>query len=522
LNLAVSIQMRLLLLIAALAIGFHPGPTAVAETSFQLPDSRPTLWILDPRPLTPSGQALAASAQGILNQDSPRVWFTSGGLHRQVLERVRSRFNTVEVQSSWALIASNRSAFSGFLTCSITNHTFNLATSLAGTRRALVMDISLRQQALEAGLPELEDLRAVPAGDAFAQYARTARRAVLIHQPISKPLHLRDLAVALGAWVDFEPATPSLTAMVAALGPHTEVLGWGSEEHQFVRDVSQGGGWVIPADWALNLSAHRWLQDSTDLPQTTPRPPPTPLRPGERAVAFVVSDGDNVQWLLGGFTDSPGFWASPRRGSFPVSWEIAPRLRILAPAADAWLRRTATPNDDFVGGPSGGGYHFPHHVPDRAGLSVRSARSLANAGLSVTSVLNSEGSPEELDALLLDPEIHGVLYKDYAPYNRRRGALAWVRNKPVLAYRHLLWEEQRRDGSLRPDWLPEGVARAIAGQAPNDPFALIQVHAWSFRKQGGPMEAIHKTIQLLPPDTRVVPASDLLRMLRQTQPANGN
>jgi hypothetical protein len=255
------------------------------------------------------------------------------------------------------------------------------------------------------------------------------------------------------------------------------------------------------------------LKDPLPPAQPHPKPSPLPLQPGERAVAFVISDGDNVQWLLGGFTESPGFWSSPRRGSFPVSWEIAPRLRDLAPAADSWLRHSATDLDDFVGGPSGGGYHFPHHSPDRPGIGRRSAEALAHAGLRVTSVLDSDGSPADLDTLLADPRINGVLYKDYAPYNRRRGALTWVQGKPVLAYRYLLWEEKRRDNSLRPDWLPEGVAQAIHRQAPDDPFALIQVHAWSFKRLGGPMEAIHETIRLLPPNTRVISATDLLRLL---------
>lgn len=488
------------------------SPTAAAEP-VPPPSSAPTrLWLLDPRGLSPAQQALAASAQGLLNHASPQVWFASGGLHSRVLDRVRSQFDIVELDSPWTLIASNRTTFAGFLTCSLTNHTLNLSTSLAGPRRALVIDASLRQTALDAGLPELADLRAIPAAEAFTQFSSNAARGILIHQPISKPLHLRDLAVARHAWVDFESVTP-LATLVAALGPDTEVLGWGSDEHRFIQGVSAGGGWAIPADWALNLSAHRWLKDPLPPALPHPQPPPLPLQPGERAVAFVISDGDNVQWLLGGFTESPGFWSSPRRGSFPVSWEIAPRLRDLAPAADAWLRRTATPLDDFVGGPSGGGYHFPHHVPDRPGIGRRSAEALAHAGLRVTSVLDSDGSPAELDTLLADLRIDGVLYKDYAPYNRRRGALTWVRGKPVLAYRYLLWEEKRRDQSFRPDWLPEGVAQAIHRQAPDDPFALIQVHAWSFRKQGGPMEAIHQTIQLLPPNTRVVSATDLLRLL---------
>jgi hypothetical protein len=47
-----------------------------------------------------------------------------------------------------------------------------------------------------------------------------------------------------------------------------------------------------------------------------------------------------------------------------------------------------------------------------------------------------------------------------------------------------------------------------------DSFAIIQVHAWSYGKSGGPMEAIRKAIDLLPPNTRVTTADHVLTMLR--------
>lgn len=486
--------------------------------------ARPQLWVVDPAPSLPAEQALLASVQGLLNRDAPRVWVRARGLHARVLERVASRFEMVPVMSCWTLIASNRSRFDGFLTCTITNHTLNLATSLAGPRNALVMDSSLRSQAIALGLREVADLRQEAASGAFDRFQRETRRGLFVHQPASKPFHLRDLAVSRNAWVGFEPSGGDLSRQVRILGPDTEVMGWGNDEHDFVSDTSRGGGWVIPADWALNLSAHRWIKDPFEFKIV--HPTPAPARPGQRIVTFVISDGDNVQWLLGGFSDQTGFWASPRRGTFPVTWELAPRLAELAPAADAWLRRTATPFDAFIGGPSGGGYYFPHASPDRPALARRSAEALAHAGLRVTSVLNSGGEPEEIANLLADPRIDGVLYKDYAPYHLRKGAVTWHHQKPAVAYRYLLWEQKRPDGTLRPDWLPDGVAQAIATTADDpttslDAFSVVQVHAWSFRSRGGPMEAIHETLGKLPPNTRVVTAPELIQLMRELKYGGG-
>ncbi len=47
-----------------------------------------------------------------------------------------------------------------------------------------------------------------------------------------------------------------------------------------------------------------------------------------------------------------------------------------------------------------------------------------------------------------------------------------------------------------------------------DSYALVNVHAWSFRDSGGPMGAVERTIEKLPPGTRVVTASQLVGMLK--------
>ena len=63
------------------------------------------------------------------------------------------------------------------------------------------------------------------------------------------------------------------------------------------------------------------------------------------------------------------------------------------------------------------------------------------------------------------------------------------------------------------------MAQAIA-QMPAKPltdqasYAIINVHAWSWKEIGGPMEAVKRTIDLLPPGTRVVTAEELVILLR--------
>jgi len=75
---------------------------------------------------------------------------------------------------------------------------------------------------------------------------------------------------------------------------------------------------------------------------------------GVHTVAFVMSDGDNIQWLQGGWR-SDEWYGSPDRGAVPIGWTFAPAMESLAPVILDWAKSNATANDTFVAGPSGAG-----------------------------------------------------------------------------------------------------------------------------------------------------------------------
>ena len=50
-----------------------------------------------------------------------------------------------------------------------------------------------------------------------------------------------------------------------------------------------------------------------------------PAAADTRYVAFVMSDGDNVQWLMLNFCkgqDAKQYWACPDRGRMPFGWTL--------------------------------------------------------------------------------------------------------------------------------------------------------------------------------------------------------
>jgi hypothetical protein len=329
-----------------------------------------------------------------------------------------------------------------------------------------------------------------------------------VEQSVAKPGHLRDLPVARRAFT-FATTDPEFRTEVArALGPQAVVYGWGDDEHRWVSALSRANATGAPADWCVNLSA------LSRLPSGRLRRPARPkltAEDGGRYVAFVMSDGDNLQWLCGDFVDNPRYWGSPLRGQFPMTWEVSPLLATAAPRVLQHLYATAKPTDGFVTGPGVPGYTFPHLQPDPTALARQAAPLLRQSDLSVVSVLNANaGSLRDTIPLLERAEVEGVIYKDYSPYHRRRGEVLWHRGKPCVSYRFVLWD--RLMG-------PEDVAREVA-KLPASPrtdagsYALVNVHAWSFRRNGGPLEAVRRTLALLPPDTRVVTADQMIPLLR--------
>ena len=158
----------------------------------------------------------------------------------------------------------------------------------------------------------------------LARYRAQFARRIAVEQANDKPGHLRDFAVAHRAFT-YATADPTFRTQVAkALGPQALVYGWGDDEYRWVSGLSRANATGGPADWCVNLSA---LQKLPAGRLRRPRRPLPETKEGTRTIAFVVSDGDNLQWLCGNFVGNARYWDSPLRGTFPMTWEAAPAAR---------------------------------------------------------------------------------------------------------------------------------------------------------------------------------------------------
>lgn len=482
---------------------------AIAAKSASVPD----MWVINHGGLTPAEQLMATTLQGVVNRKSPRVWMDTGGMSAVILTQLRNGGTRVHTVSTvWDLVRLFRTEIKGVEVCKMGTASVNVAASLCGPDSAIACDESLLATAQTGGLTVLHDARGEDSTSAWTAYRDKFTSSVAVEQSIDKPGHLRDFAVMHSAFC-FDGVSSALRAsIVAGLGAGTLVYGWGPDEYGWISDISRGGGGGVAADWCLNLSAMEKLPPPAI--QRKLRETPAPPGANERIVAFVLSDGDNIQWLCGGMPTDTHFYASPLRGQFPMTWEVSPILSTVAPRVLQYMYDQATPNDDFItmGAPA---YSYQHLEPDAAAGAAQTAPYLRASDLDTVSLINSDnGSLSDTNALLDLPGTLGIIYKDYSPYNGHHGAMIWRNGKPCVSYRYLLWEGM---SGASPSEVAAAIASLPAAAATNTgSYALINVHAWSWSSIGGPIEAVRRAIAALPPNTRVVTANDLLAMLRNT------
>lgn len=473
------------------------------------PSGLKSLWVIPERGFSPAERTLAQTLQGLVGRQRPQIWFRSDSMYAIIEAQLKQEGVTLQdVASVWDLVRTFQKDIKGAILYRQDMPSVNVATSLCGPMQAVAVEESLQEQATKAGLKILVDTREMDERQAWAKYRKLFASGIAVEQSPRKPGHLRDFAVAHKAFTFYTQDEAFRTEVARSVGPKALVYGWGPDELGWVKGLSRADATGGPADWALNLSA---LEKLPAGPLKRPIRPALELEDGVCYLAFVMSDGDNIQWLCNNFVDQAFFWGSPLRGSFPMTWEISTLLPQVAPRVMQHIYATAKPTDGFIAGPGAPGYTFPYLQTDRVGIARQAAPLLKKADLPVVSVLNTnEGDMRDVIPLLDLAETEGVIYKDYSPYHRRRGAVLWHQNKPCLSYRYLVWEKLMEPEALVSD-LEEMPTNPRTDAAS---FAVVNVHAWSYSKKGGPMAAVERTIKMLPSHVRVVTADQIIRTLR--------
>ncbi|MBC7567465.1 MAG: hypothetical protein H7223_10940 [Pedobacter sp.] len=435
-------------------------------------------------PYTAAEMYLFASLKGIVNRTKPRIFSYEGDAFAEGpytwLQSLGLKWS--EPADKWDLIIKYRTEISGLIVYDPTQvHTVNLATVLAKSKGALIASPLLLSKLTAApyNLPVLLDLQGkfsnkleVYQSLYDTYWPHLDHRLLIGLNPNAHKAALREYAVALGAaviWLDPKIADESelLNKFLSSMSPGSSFMGWWPQEGPGVERASKYGIATIASDWCSNLTLH---SGTSRVVKTKPIPPKPALQ-NKIYVAFVLSDGDNLQYTEHLMRK---LWDNPDRGKVPMGWTVSPAMLDAMPAALNFYWKTSTSNDNLISGPSGYGYTYPNTWADENLLKQfvsKTEEYNSRAGLRVITVWNTIIGG-------INPNV-GKIFASHAPsllgvtaQNTGGGLTIYNNSLPgmALACNYCTNEKAMKDH----------IAKAAAGWNGTSPrFVIIQAQPWT-------------------------------------------
>ena len=345
---------------------------------------------------------LFSSLKGIVNRTKPRIFAYEGD---QFAEGPYTWMQSLgltwtEYTDNWQLISKYRSEIAGLIVYdSAQPHTVNLATMLAKSKRALVASPSLLSRLMSApyNLPILLDLRGQFTSKLqvyqtlYNTYWPNLDHRMLIGlNPLVHRGALREYATALGApviWLDPTVSGESelLNSFLSSMSANAVFMGWWPDEGPGITRASGYGIATVASDFCSNLTVHSGMPRTVNVKAA----PPKPTLRNKIYVAFILSDGDNLQYVEHLMRK---LWSDPGRGTVPMGWTLSPAMLDGMPGALNYLYQSSTVNDNLISGPSGYGYAYPNDFPSQTVLNQFVSKTedyIKRAGFRVLTVWNT-------------------------------------------------------------------------------------------------------------------------------------
>ena len=233
-------------------------------------------------------------------------------------------------------------------------------------------------------------------------------------------MSLRDYAILSKSLVFYEDDIHDSTLrelIFNSMDDGGRILGWGPDEHTNVSIASSFGIDTIAADWSYNLSVLSSYPSTTKLQNINNQ---VTEEDGVHYITFIMSDGDNQQWLLGSNFNMKNWFGSPHRGKFNLGWSLNPSLYYLAPTVFNKYYEAANSTkytDNYVVAASGNGYMYPSKYPSDKLLSYtkRLNEYMANVDAHNVLILDDEAfyRKDLWDKYTCNSNIDGLLYLNY-------------------------------------------------------------------------------------------------------------
>lgn len=388
----------------------------------------------------------------------------------------------------------------GYILYDPADESVNTATIYASLLKGALIDVSRVGWAGKMGLKCLKDARGESVVDCFKKHRGSLNnRSVLCVGP---ELHfMRDYAIAHKLMLYYNEYD-HLDEILEWVEPLSPALGWGyNSELDATRIVTEWGLYNSASNYCMNLPLISSAADK--IPVTVNEevdPSEIDFSDGTAFHAFLMSDGDNMQWSMSTYPYDSRYMGHPLAGSSGMNWTMVPTsLSLVSPCTwnDAMTR---------IGGKEctvieyGGGYQYPDLFavkrPNRPELlrkfARRVGRRMEELNVKVFGFICVDvSSPAAQEAFQIYaeemPGITGLVAIQFFPYELD-GEIYWKTNRegidiPVMTTRYSIWNEINlyRPRAGVPEFVAALVNRDIISDAEKGKrtFSMTIAHAWS-------------------------------------------
>lgn len=425
---------------------------------------------------------LVESLQGIVAQKEASIYLDVNNAYTTWLKTLANDYGiTYEyVENVWELLDIFKDQLNGYVLYTHGTDSVNVACTYAGLNKVLVVDTSLENRVEKYGLKMVDDLRFKDTEWIINTYGNAINWDYVIQQDPSNISH-RDFGIALRGLYFYNHYTWLGAEEFEKMGKDSPMLGWGpTDEGTDVSFLSENDIITLPTNhsWNMSIFASKDLKNTEGLTQIADRSF-METDESKHYVAFMLSDGDNIQWMMGDYYVNEDTYANPSRGDIPFGWSVAPLSVDVAPSILKEYYDNATTNDYFFAGVSGSAYFFPELLSKEA-LELTTSRlndyfdllDLDYANIMVKNTFKND--PSILDYYSDKSNIKGGLLSTYNDkYEQYNGQVWWSNDKPFLAVRDALWEIDDLDAFASKindyDVNPYSI----------DGYTLVVVHTWS-------------------------------------------
>lgn len=489
------------------------------------------LYVISENDMTKAEQTMITTLQGIVSSKSnEQIYILSDSEpdYKLWLEDLKKNYNVKYklIKDPWKLLKIFKSYVDGYILYTTFNPpSINNACSLASLKNSLAIDEAIEEKVKEQGLTKLvKDCRDTDKYWAFNTLWNSGlNHSTVIEISPDKPLALRDYAITSKSLVFYEDNVNDFSfrdSIFKSMDDNGHCLGWGPDEHTNVTIASKHGIDVTAADWSYNLSV---LSSYTSIPRKQKQESNFKGEDGVHYVTFIMSDGDNQQWMLGSNYSSKNWFGSPYRGDFNLGWSINKSLYYLAPTVFHKYYESAGSSkyfDNFVTSPSGNGYMYPSKFPINKLDSYTNTLSeyMKKVDQNYVLILDDEAlyKTNIWDKYTCHDNIHGLLYLNYYKNNSYEGKIVWSNNKPIVSCRDLLWWGLESETNIVDNINKRINLGYIDIKNPNS-YSFVYVHVWS-----NTMDNVNNVITKLNqnPKVRIVTPNTFMKLINENVKPN--